>query len=286
MATLRELFDSEFGRTIKCSQQIFFSKPSGEVHEVPHRLYCDFDACACFLGCYIGPNIVTSELLYSVVRNHAISISRLRQQVNIYRDNVAIYQDPRVSLKDLPFTGRIVLYVDAHLGDILKKSLGMLATELGVWLQVRDRKYEEFITVNERPLGFISHDSRDKDHFVRPLAEKLRAALCPVWYDEFSLQPGMSLRESIDAGLRRSKRCVIVLSQNFLNNPGWGKAEFNAAVNRHVNSGGGIIIPIWHGVTRDQVAEYSQIVSDLVAINSNVGDEAVFRAVHRALIAG
>ena len=71
-----------------------------------------------------------------------------------------------------------------------------------------------------------------------------------------------------------------------LRNPGWGKAEFNAAVNKHINAAGeDVIIPIWHGVTRDQVAEYSPIIVDLFAINSNIGSDQVFNQVHRALLA-
>ncbi len=45
---------------------------------------------------------------------------------------------------------------------------------------------------------FISHASEDKDIFVRPLAYKLVQFGFEVWYDEFSLQIGDKLRESID----------------------------------------------------------------------------------------
>jgi hypothetical protein len=46
-----------------------------------------------------------------------------------------------------------------------------------------------------------------------------------------------------------------------------------------------VIIPIWHGVTREQVAEYSPLIVDLYAINTNVGNEEVFRQVRAALLA-
>jgi len=120
---------------------------------------------------------------------------------------------------------------------------------------------------------------------VRPLAERLRSSLCPVWYDEFSLHPNASLRESIDAGLHDSKRCVVVLSPNFLTNPGWGKGEFNAIINRHFAAGGKVLIPIWHGVTREEVADYSSLVADIFAINSNIGFDEVVDRVRRALLA-
>jgi hypothetical protein len=41
---------------------------------------------------------------------------------------------------------------------------------------------------------FICHAAEDKDDFVRPLAERLRENRLEVWYDEFSLRIGDSLR--------------------------------------------------------------------------------------------
>ncbi len=52
---------------------------------------------------------------------------------------------------------------------------------------------------------FISHASEDKEEFVRPLAETLENMGVKVWYDEFTLKVGDSLRRSIDNGLVKSK---------------------------------------------------------------------------------
>ncbi|AFP20488.1 toll/interleukin-1 receptor domain-containing protein [Geobacter sulfurreducens] len=49
--------------------------------------------------------------------------------------------------------------------------------------------------------AFISHASEDKQDFVRGLAEALRDNNVAVWYDEFTLKVGSSLRRSIDHGL-------------------------------------------------------------------------------------
>ena len=47
---------------------------------------------------------------------------------------------------------------------------------------------------------FISHASEDKDLIARPLAHFLKTASFNVWYDEFALKLGDSLRASIDGG--------------------------------------------------------------------------------------
>jgi len=62
---------------------------------------------------------------------------------------------------------------------------------------------------------FICHASEDKEDFVRPLAEALRARHLDVWYDEFTLSIGDSLREAIDRGLADSRFGIVVFSRNF-----------------------------------------------------------------------
>jgi hypothetical protein len=62
---------------------------------------------------------------------------------------------------------------------------------------------------------FISHASEDKDEVVRPLANALKAGGLNVWFDEFELKIGDSLRRKIDKGLANSRFGVVVLSRPF-----------------------------------------------------------------------
>jgi hypothetical protein len=63
---------------------------------------------------------------------------------------------------------------------------------------------------------FISHASEDKDDFVRPLADHLQQSGLRVWFDEFTLTVGDSLRQSIDRGLAKSRFGIVVISPSFL----------------------------------------------------------------------
>lgn len=67
---------------------------------------------------------------------------------------------------------------------------------------------------------FISHASEDKDEVVRPLAHALKESGLSVWFDEFELRIGDSLRRKIDRGLANSRFGVIVLSRSFFEK-GW-----------------------------------------------------------------
>ena len=67
---------------------------------------------------------------------------------------------------------------------------------------------------------FISHASEDKEEVVRPLAQALRDHGLEVWFDEFELRIGSSLRRTIDRGLAGSRFGVVVFSKDFFGK-GW-----------------------------------------------------------------
>lgn len=110
---------------------------------------------------------------------------------------------------------------------------------------------------------FISHASEDKDDIVRPLAEALREKELKVWYDEFELKIGDSLRRKIDKGLANSKFGIVVLSKSFIGK-GWTNYELDGLVSRAV-TGEQILLPIWHKITKQEVIDYSPSLADKLA---------------------
>jgi len=110
---------------------------------------------------------------------------------------------------------------------------------------------------------FISHASEDKDEVVRPLAEALRNGGLEVWYDEFELKIGDSLRRKIDSGVAESRFGVVVLSPEFLRK-GWTNYELDGLVTRAV-TGEQVLLPIWHNITKKEVIQYSPSLADKLA---------------------
>jgi hypothetical protein len=110
---------------------------------------------------------------------------------------------------------------------------------------------------------FISHASEDKDEVVRPLANALRAAGLSVWYDEFELRIGDSLRRKIDKGLAGSRFGVVVLSKAFFGR-GWPEYELDGLVTRAV-SGDQVLLPVWHNISKSEVIAYSPSLADRLA---------------------
>jgi hypothetical protein len=110
---------------------------------------------------------------------------------------------------------------------------------------------------------FISHASKDKDEIVRPLYTALASEGLEVWYDEFSLRIGDSLRQKIDKGLATSRVGLVVLSPAFIDK-GWTNYELDGIVTKAV-SGEQILLPIWHNITKQQVVDFSPSLADKVA---------------------
>lgn len=113
---------------------------------------------------------------------------------------------------------------------------------------------------------FISHASEDKDDIVRSLATELVALGLKVWYDEFTLRIGDSLRQKIDKGLAASRVGLVVLSPSFIAK-GWTNYELDGIVSRTV-SGEQLLLPIWHNITKQEVLNFSPSLADKVARNT------------------
>jgi hypothetical protein len=103
---------------------------------------------------------------------------------------------------------------------------------------------------------FICHASEDKDDFVRPLAEALKRANVEVWYDEFSLKLGDSIRRAIDMGLRSSRFGVVVISKAFLERK-WPQYELDGLIEREMTGEDRVLLPVWYNITHEEISAYS-----------------------------
>ena len=128
---------------------------------------------------------------------------------------------------------------------------------------IRDQQpYSDEVATAEYDV-FISHASEDKEEIVRPLASALVSEGLKVWYDEFELRIGDSLRRKIDLGLSNSRVGLVVLSRSFMSK-GWTNYELDGIVTRSV-TGEQILLPIWHNVSKQEIMDYSPSLADKVA---------------------
>lgn len=129
---------------------------------------------------------------------------------------------------------------------------------------------------------FICHATEDKDDVVRPLAQSLRTQGYDVWFDEYALQLGDSLRREIERGLRECDFGVVVLSPNFFAKE-WPQRELDSLTAREIQERRKLILPVWHRITAAAITRYSPNLADKVAVNTSEGIDHVATCVLRTL---
>ena len=162
-------------------------------------------------------------------------------------------------------------YVTIDLGGYagkVKHSVNVLPGALPTVRQRLPLAQESNLFVADREEGkqydvFISHAFEDKEAVVRPLAIALQAKGVRVWYDEFEMKIGDSLRRKIDQGLANSRFGIVVISRSFIKK-GWTNYELDGIMTKAI-SGQQVLLPIWHDITKQEVIDYSPSLADKVA---------------------
>lgn len=128
---------------------------------------------------------------------------------------------------------------------------------------------------------FISHASEDKVRVAVPLAHQLKKLGLKVWFDEFELTLGDSLRRSIDYGLTESRFGIVILSPNFFKKE-WSKRELDGLVARD-DGKEKVILPIWHNISKDRIARLSPLLADKLAVSTKLGIKHIAEQVVRVV---
>lgn len=118
--------------------------------------------------------------------------------------------------------------------------------------------------------AFICHASEDKGTVVRELADLLQQKHIEVWYDEFTLEIGDSIRRAIDRGLRQSRFGIVVLSRAFFQKK-WPQYELDGLLEKEMVDRDKVILPVWHGIDHSFVMSYSASLAGRLAANTSVG---------------
>jgi hypothetical protein len=100
------------------------------------------------------------------------------------------------------------------------------------------------------PAAFLSHAFADRD-VARRLASDLRAAGVDVWYAEWELRPGDSLRRKIDEGIDRATHFLVLLTTASIKSE-WVQTELDAGMVNRI-SGKCRLIPVLLGVTNEEI---------------------------------
>lgn len=285
MATIQDYFDTDLSRCLwKGKSWHMRGKDGKELPQVTARIYLDFDANAKYWAFFIPAECDVYAYANAIVKateTRNCVLGPEGEHIEVYLGFSGYPENMQATT--MVFTNRIFLYIDTLLDEAGRKRISDLCTKSGFCVVIRDREYAQKRSETEKPLAFVSHDSRDKEDLVRDLVRELSILMCPVWYDEYSLKVGASLRQSIESGIKETKNCIVVLSPNFLANDGWGRAEFDSVYTREILEKNNVILPIWHNVSLEQVYSYCPRLADKVGLPSSLGAKELARKLAREI---
>jgi hypothetical protein len=109
---------------------------------------------------------------------------------------------------------------------------------------------------------FICYAHADKPT-ASLIASELEALGIRAWFDKTELTIGIGIRRSIDYGLAHSRFGVVLMSHSFFGRE-WPQRELDGIVALQVG-GRHQVLPIWHGLSHDDMLQYSPTLADTVA---------------------
>jgi len=280
MATLKEYYNKDFSMYLSAQAEWPMIIKEIELFKATVKVHLDFVTNTKFISFYVPFFSSATNVVKTLVKktDEALVIS---EKISI---NTRAPGDGIMFSEDLVFSGRVYFYSEGKINNIEFEKLKQEYKKKGLYIHYRDMEYVNERVKNEKPLAFISHDTRDKEEIASKIAFGLEKRMCPVWYDEYSLKVGDSLRESIEKGLKECKKCILILSPNFIKNTGWTKTEFNSIFTREIMEKKNIILPVWCGISKEELYEYSPILVDRVGLNIDKGIENTINDLYKAII--
>jgi hypothetical protein len=109
---------------------------------------------------------------------------------------------------------------------------------------------------------FMSYARIDGAGVASDLRFHLESLGVSVWFDEIAITPGRSQSLQMDAGLRKARSGIAVLTPAYLTGRFWTERELGALLHKE------ILIPVLHNVTFEDVKQYSGILPDLAGFTT------------------
>ena len=279
MATLYEYFLKLGSNTLRIKDTRRIQSETEVLGEVMSQIHFDFIARAKYVSIYIEemPEVPCPEAL--VLKDLDSIMRELTEGVQIS----AGFNDEVTNIEDLVFTGQVYIFSERPVSDRMQRNIAQEVCARGYTLTFRSTEFVNQRNRFERPQAFICHDTRDKEEIAQPLALALQRRMCTVWFDEFTLKVGDSLRTEIEKGLKECSKCIIILSQHFLANEGWTKREYDSIFTRELLNQKSVILPVWNEVSAKDVYDYSPALADKVGIDWKLGEDEVARRLVQAI---
>ncbi|WP_430317228.1 toll/interleukin-1 receptor domain-containing protein [Pseudomonas nitroreducens] len=135
--------------------------------------------------------------------------------------------------------------------------------------QLVDRVHQAVATIDTREYdSFLSYARIDGAQVANELRGCLEELGVAVWFDEVAIVPGRSQSLQMDAGLRKARTGIALLTPAYLTGRFWTERELGVLLSKST------LIPVLHNVTFDNVKEYSSFLPDLAGFTTEYNSVA------------
>jgi hypothetical protein len=129
--------------------------------------------------------------------------------------------------------------------------------------RLADRVHQAVAALDSREYdAFLSYARIDGAAVAGELRKELESLGVAVWFDEVAIVPGRSQSLQMDAGLRKARSGIALLTPAYLAGRFWTERELGALLSKET------LIPVLHNVTFDDVKQYSGILPDLAGFTT------------------
>lgn len=129
--------------------------------------------------------------------------------------------------------------------------------------QLADRVHGAVSALDPREYdSFLSYARIDGSEVANNLRSHLEGLGVAVWFDEIAIIPGRSQSLQMDAGLRKARSGIALLTPAYLTGRFWTERELGALLGKET------LIPVLHNVTFEDVKQYSGILPDLAGFTT------------------
>lgn len=129
--------------------------------------------------------------------------------------------------------------------------------------RLADRVHSAVATIDSREYdSFLSYARIDGAEVAGDLRTHLESLEVAVWFDEVAIVPGRSQSLQMDAGLRKARSGIALLTPAYLAGRFWTERELGALLSKET------LIPVLHNVTFEDVKQYSGILPDLAGFTT------------------
>jgi hypothetical protein len=110
--------------------------------------------------------------------------------------------------------------------------------------------------------SFLSYARIDGAEVAAELRDELEDLGVAVWFDEVAIVAGRSQSLQMDAGLRKARSGIALLTPAYLTGRFWTERELGALLGKET------LIPVLHNVSFEDVGQYSGILPDLAGFTT------------------